>query len=224
MQKVFPLLSGIPLNGRCTGRLIVCLLITQMFLGTNGSGAANWREPVNLDFEGNTVQNGSSTTKGTSPILPEGWHATGSAPNDYHMSVDRQPGQGGKSCGTIKSFMTYSSGFGSLIQTVPPDLYFGRRIRLSGRIKTDRVEKDAGLWLRTDGKTETLLDNMSDRPITGTTDWTTYSCVLDAPKDCTKIAFGVLLDGKGQVWLDDVKLEIVGPEVPTTKFLSLPPH
>jgi hypothetical protein len=39
---------------------------------------------------------------------------------------------------------------------------------------------------------------------------------LDVPEDATGIAFGILLSGPGQVWLNGTKFEIVGLEAPAT--------
>jgi len=41
--------------------------------------------------------------------------------------------------------------------------------------------------------------------------------VLDAPDEAQAIALGVLLGGKGQAWMSDFNVEIVGPEVETTE-------
>ncbi len=52
---------------------------------------------------------------------------------------------------------------------------------------------------------------MLNRPIKGTTDWTKWEIVLDVPSNATDIAFGVLLEGTGQVCFDDVHFEVAGP-------------
>ena len=73
--------------------------------------------------------------------------------------------------------------------------------------------------MRVDGakKDETLaFDNMQDRAIKGTTDWKKYEIVLDVPENSEMVAFGLLLSGKGQVWMDDLQFEVVGKDVPTT--------
>jgi hypothetical protein len=58
---------------------------------------------------------------------------------------------------------------------------------------------------------------MGDRAIKGTTDWKQYEVVLDVPKEgAAQIYFGVLLAGKGQVWVDDFKFEAVDNSVKTT--------
>lgn len=49
---------------------------------------------------------------------------------------------------------------------------------------------------------------MGKRAIKGTgTDWQRYRVVLDIPEESTGIFFGILLDGKGQVWLSSVQFE-----------------
>ena len=50
----------------------------------------------------------------------------------------------------------------------------------------------------------------------GTTDWTRYEIVLDVPEAGQQIAMGLILDGPGQVWMDDLKIEVVGKEVAPT--------
>jgi hypothetical protein len=66
-----------------------------------------------------------------------------------------------------------------------------------------------------DGETMSF-DNMGDRPITGTTEWRQYRVVLDVPETAELIAFGVLLQGPGRVWIDDVEVEPVSSDIPTT--------
>ncbi len=76
----------------------------------------------------------------------------------------------------------------------------------------------AGLWFRVDGPNNTTLafDNMEQRAIKGTTDWTRYEIVLDVPNEAQRLAFGVLLAGGGQVWMDDLRFEVVPTTVKTT--------
>lgn len=57
--------------------------------------------------------------------------------------------------------------------------------------------------------------------ISGTTEWNLYSCVLDVPYESEILNIGVLLTGKGQIWLDNVSLEEVDKTVPTTDFVAV---
>jgi hypothetical protein len=60
------------------------------------------------------------------------------------------------------------------------------------------------------------FDNMQSRPIKASTDWTKYDVVLDVPEQAEQISFGLLLTGRGETWVDDMKFEVVGKDVPTT--------
>lgn len=57
---------------------------------------------------------------------------------------------------------------------------------------------------------------MQGRPIKGTSGWKKYEIVLDVPNEASNIAFGALLNGTGQIWVDNVHFDIVGNSVPTT--------
>jgi hypothetical protein len=53
----------------------------------------------------------------------------------------------------------------------------------------------------------------SERLIQGTNDWTPFEVELDIPEGELFIRFGILLRGKGQIWLTTVHLEpVVLPE------------
>jgi hypothetical protein len=149
---------------------------------------------------------------------PKGWFAAGSHPKEYEMTLDQNTTYSGKGSASLKSIVLKASGFGTLMQTFKADDYRGKRLRMSGYVRAADVADSAGLWLRVDGlKGEVLsFDNMRERPITGTADWKKCEIVLDVPEASQQIAFGLLLSGTGQVWMDDVKFEAVGKEVPTT--------
>lgn len=154
---------------------------------------------------------------------PIGWFRAGSAPESYDMGIDKGAGQDGKNAATIKSRVKKINGFGTLMQDCLPDNYLGKRVRMSGMVKTKDVSEWAGLWFRIDQKDsdrELGFDNMhdgkTDRSIKGTTDWTRYEIVLDVPVNASNLAYGALLVGTGQIWFDDIKFEIVDNSVPTT--------
>jgi len=98
-----------------------------------------------------------------------------------------------------------------------PDLH-GKRVRLSAWLKTSKVEGWCGLRMLVFGKNNTQLadDDMRDRPIHGTMDWTQEQIVLDVPSNAVSIAILSFIYGKGEVWSDDFQLQTVGPEVPVT--------
>ena len=151
--------------------------------------------------------------------LPAGWFKAGSHPAEYDMGLDESVRRDGKSSATVKSIAEKPSGFGTLMQMTQPGEYRGKRVRLSGFVKSDKVTSWAGLWFRVDGpnpNASLAFDNMQDRGIKGTTDWTRYEIVLDVPSEAQRLAFGLLLGGSGQVWMDDLRFEVVPTTVRTT--------
>ena len=155
--------------------------------------------------------------------LPTGWFAAGDNPADYEMGSDTSVVHTGKSSGYIRSAKSSPRGFGTLMQMFKADDYQGKRVRLSSYIKAEKVENWAGLWMRVDGPGGAMLgfDNMQNRAIKGTTDWRKYDVVLDVPATSQNIALGILLSGRGEAWIDDVQLEVVGKDVPTTNLKDM---
>src|SRR5437660_6363827 len=152
--------------------------------------------------------------------FPAEWGGGGG--KDYEISLDKTVGHGGKASGSIKSITTTPLWYGALTQAFKADNYRGQRLRMTAYVKSKDVENSAGLWMRIegfDGKGNYSLssDLMGDRPVKGTNDWKQHEVVLDVPKEGTaQIYFGVMLAGKGQVWVDDFKFEAVGNAVNTT--------
>ncbi len=154
---------------------------------------------------------------GASEPVP-GWFPAGSNPSDYEMAIDRNATHGGKASAYVKSVVPHPDGFGTLLQSFSADAYRGRRIRLSGFLRSEDVRNWAGLWLRVDGTNGQVLafDNMQNRALRGTMGWSRQEIVLDVPEASQMVFMGLLLTGPGQVWMDDLKLEVVGTEIPVT--------
>jgi hypothetical protein len=155
--------------------------------------------------------------------LPKGWIIAGDAPTKYEMGIDKGSGQDGKNAATIKSIEKSISGFGTLMQGCNADKYKGKKIKMSGSVKSANVTDWAGLWLRVDqaGSQEPLaFDNMQDRAIKGTTAWKKYEIVLDVPSNASILAYGALLSGTGQIWFDNITFEVVGNSEKTTDVIG----
>jgi hypothetical protein len=150
--------------------------------------------------------------------LPSGWIAAGSAPRDFDMGADQAVAHGGKASGFIRSKAPKPSGFGTLMQMCKADHYRGQRVRMSAWVKSESLTGWAGVWMRVDGEDGKALafDNMQSRPIKGTTAWTRQEVVLDVAPNAKNLAFGILLDGTGAAWIDEVKFEAVDKSVATT--------
>ena len=100
-------------------------------------------------------------------------------------------------------------GFGTVMQSIDAERYRGRRVRFSAVI---RGQGDHRLGLpmaagRLGEPGRRLLDNMQDRPLRGTADWTEAANVLDVAGDAASVHFGVLLGGAGAVELAAPRLQ-----------------
>jgi hypothetical protein len=110
-----------------------------------------------------------------------------------------------------------------MMQNHPPGAFLGKRVRLTARVKTEKVHW-AQIWMRVDPKDRFVNNkpalsfyNMDDRPIRGTTGWTRYEVVLDVPDGAVNVAWGfTLAGGEGTVWADGFTLEEVGRDVPVS--------
>ncbi len=153
-----------------------------------------------------------------------GWFKAGSHPQQYEMGRDAKVVLGGRASGLIKSNKPESEGFGSYMQMFDADEYRGKRVEFSAMVKAEAVADWAGLWMRIDGDKQqpTAFDNMQGRPIKGTSDWVRHSLVLDVAIDAKAVAFGVLLNGKGSVWINDVRFKVVSSAVPVTDAMKKP--
>jgi hypothetical protein len=148
---------------------------------------------------------------------PSGWFMAGSKPQSYSTGVDKEHLRNGLPSAYLVAKMQDTGGFGTLMQSIKAADYAGKRVRLRASVRSQDVTSWAGLWMRVDkGSTTVNFDNMQQRAIRGTQEWQTYDVVLDVPSDATGIAFGTLLNGAGEVWMNDIKFEVVSTAVPTT--------
>ncbi len=158
----------------------------------------------NLDFE--NILNGKL----------QSWYAT--ANSGYSVSLDSVNVQSGKYSVVLE--FTGESGDFQPISLSLPNNYDGKQITLSGYIKTENVTDGyAGLWLRIDP--QIAFDNMANRGVTGTTDWTKCEITLRMnPSKTQQIVVGGLLVGKGKMWLDNLQITIDEKDISEAKIFE----
>jgi C-terminal processing protease CtpA/Prc len=158
-------------------------------------------EKFNFDFE--IVDNGK----------PKDWNNFGSS--NYAIAIDSITTKNGNYSATIE-FNEGNPDFKAWAFTIPAN-YAGKKITLSGYIKTENVTDGyAGLWMRIDPSI--AFDNMNKNGVKGTTDWTKYEITLEMNPEKTKqIVIGGLLVGKGKMWLDNFNVSIDGKDIKDLK-------
>jgi len=122
--------------------------------------------------------------------------------------------------------------YGDLHQNIDAGNYRGKRIRLTGWMRAENVSGTAGFWMQVGGhdcdrhSTQYAhdycsmpcenADNMENRAIVGTEDWTKCAIVVDVPEGASNISYGARLYGAGQIWFENLKVEVVGRNIRTT--------
>ncbi len=153
-----------------------------------------------------------------------GWHTFGKQAGECEMKGDPTVPHGSENVGNVKS--TSSLGYGAWSAKIDSKKYLGNRIKLSGYVKTEELDSFASLFMDVLGQGDIILssDAMKNRPISDTTNWNKYEIVLDVDKDSTSIKYGCLVFGKGQAWIDGLKIEIANQEIATTNTLGTWPE
>lgn len=164
------------------------------------------------------IDKGESIMVGNSNA-PFGWIMTGETPSDYETGLDNRIVHSGSYSAYLKSKDEGARGFATLMQQIKSVRYRGERLKFSAFVKSENVTGSAGLWMRIDHSSGEVLafDNMMNRPIKGTNGWNHFNVVLDVPIKSEVIAFGTLLNGCGQIWMDELHFEIVDETVPVTE-------
>jgi hypothetical protein len=176
-----------------------------------------------LNREARAQQPAVVTGPTVTTTAPNGWWKNGT--NNavaYVAGVDRSQTHEGLRSAYVKSIQPAIEGFGGMMQMCSAENFIGKRLRFSAWMKTENAnDGGAHLWFRVDGKEKNAMlqfDNMDSRPVKGTTEWQQYSVVLDVPADAAALAYGFFVQGTGQAWVSGVKIEEVGPDVPSTNM------
>ncbi len=157
--------------------------------------------------------------------IATGW--TSPESGDYQVGLDHKVVHGGHSSLFLKSAGANATDYAAR-QRIRADAYRGKRIRLTGWVKPDNAEQGGALWLRIDmANGDYVLDGMLDlsaRDRTGkdANGWTRCVLVAQVPADALGISFGLRMRGKGEIWADDLSVELATRQEPTNTIERRP--
>ena len=157
-------------------------------------------EEMNLDFEdGDTA---------------EPWILGG---RGYSLELDESVAHSGEK--SLRIRFEDAGRFAVASMPYDPKLAAGKRLRISGYVKTEDVKNGyVGLWGRVDvGNRQVGFDNMADRGMSGDLPWTRHELVFDVPEDANRIFFGAILTGIGTGWVDHFTVTTEEIVTPTTR-------
>jgi erythromycin esterase len=155
--------------------------------------------------------------------LPEctgGWGTQGFSQFPYENAYDRSVVQSGEQ--SVR--FDYASPFPwapwippvSMFRIFDPAEVAGKRIRLSGFIRTEGVTGAgayASLFWTAIAPGGTVFGETPVAGAQGTTPWTRYEVEVDVPANNTRNLIGVRLYGNGTAWFDNLKVEVDGQEL-----------
>lgn len=109
---------------------------------------------------------------------------------------------------------------GQIYQMIP--VTAGEQLTASGWIKCEGADTTAQFGLQFFTADYKPISTVQVRYIAGTTDWTTGKLTTAAPANSTHVGFLLLLDGDGQAWLDDARLERKKPSADSAAPSQIP--
>ena len=140
----------------------------------------------------------------------------GGAPAGWSMSPQGSAVADGKIMRSgrwsVRVDRTATSGgpFSGVSMNIPLDVA-GKQVTLRGFLRTEDVNGVVALWLREDGSSGGLgFDCTQSRQVKGTNDWQEHSVSVPIQAEGRQLAFGVLIQGTGKVWADDLELLVDG--------------
>lgn len=168
--------------------------------------------PINMDFSQGLRDDSNEFPVDATPV---GWFKQKYGDGNVEIGVSKSSRKGAP----VSAFMKVDGAvWGSLLQAVHADAYVGKRVKLSGAVKTDALAGNATLFFRADAGRELTVchDYMEGRELTGTNDWTECECVIDIPEGSDNIYIGGVVNGDGTAWFKDFALTEVSADTATT--------
>jgi hypothetical protein len=151
-------------------------------------------------------------------IVPNGWWFNGLHKDDLNIGIENNIVQHGNKSAFIESLVQHPNEFSTLMQECIKKDFKGKRVKMTGYIKSQGLNDTATMWVRIDDcdkKMSTDFDNMMERPIIGTKDWTKCEIIFDVADKCA-IFYGFIFIGAGKFWVDNVSFEIVSNSINKT--------
>jgi hypothetical protein len=145
-------------------------------------------------------------------------------PGRCDIGIDNQKAGDGFTLYSIHCANAAVPSFGGARMSIDASPYRNKRVRVSAQLMASGIESvadpryadiksEAGLWIGVGSQRDGLKsDRMENRTIKGSTGWETRDFVVDIPDDANQLQAGYWMQGRGQVWMRDLKVE----EVPVT--------
>lgn len=134
----------------------------------------------------------------------------------YEAALDSQDPAFGQQSMRIRYSNAPVGTRGSFAQSIPAGPLRGKRVVLSGFVKTEGIRRGhAALWVRADdaSRQPLALGNMGNFAPNGTTAWQGYEAGVVVSPAAETIVFGGMLTGDGAAWFDGFRLSVEEPRI-----------
>jgi hypothetical protein len=156
--------------------------------------------------------------------VPKDWLLRGSASKSYELRADRASVFSGNASAVLKSHEgeIQPNLTGSAVQAVLAAPWVGQRVELTMAMRaTSRLDDPTAMaWMYVTDPARVVIAYQlvqmriaTDQP---KSEWRRYRVVMDVPWHGEVLAYGFSLQGRGALWVDDVRLTAVDPNVPLT--------
>jgi hypothetical protein len=145
---------------------------------------------------------------------PNGWFFGGD-PASFKVGVDSNISQNGKISATLESVIENPPQFCTLMQSFVVKNLGGKRIKMTGYIRSQGENVRGSMWIRVDDAGNKIFadfDNMMDRQVAGNSDWTKCEIIFDVAEKCM-VSYGFILTGTGKIWVDNVSFETISSDI-----------
>ncbi len=156
------------------------------------------------------------------------WKALEWSADNFRFALDRSERTSGEVSASILS-LGESSSIGRIAQTSDATPLKGKRVELSADLRVKGAKRGAVLSIRADDAQGRLIGietlylgydadhaehgaGMKRGPM-GDIDWSTAQVLLDVPDQARTVTYGVSLAGSGQLWVDNVRLEVIAQRI-----------
>ncbi len=184
-----------PFRDRGPGHLIIDRRVGHvLYAGPDGPGERPRFEPRNMAF-------GDGLDRWDLDGGPG--EEAGSGPLDYSAAAEGQ-------CAVLSSAAAEPRGSAVLVQAVFADDFLGATAVFGGEFRTEDAAGRAGLRLEIlrEPGWRVSPDRRENHAVTvtGSRDWSRQEITVPVPEDADIIRFGIVLAGRGRVWLRDPEL------------------
>lgn len=140
--------------------------------------------------------------------VPANWSFATTQPKIYRTGYDQVAGSQAPRSVVIRSLNPSAEGFAALSQKCDATPYRGQRVRISLWIKTDGVNGAAQFYVFVNDQAGVQLVQ-GGYGVDGSRYWRQYAAVADVPEAAATLSYGMVLNGAGKAWFNDLQIHVV---------------